>query len=113
MKKLLLLTLIFIGQLLLSNHAYAGSWTPKFQQPELRLYSSYLLVKNVHGTNDANSPCGRSDYLILYKSVDRFDDVYATLLAAKIANKEVQIYMAGCDGNAPNDRPRISHVVVY
>lgn len=114
MKKIINQSVITILiSLLFVSSAYAGAWTGKFEMPELRFYNSYILVRNVNETIDSASACSRTDYFRLDKTHERFDQVYATLLAARVSNSEVNFYITGCDGASPNDRQRILYVIIY
>ncbi|MDM3871231.1 hypothetical protein QSV34_07665 [Porticoccus sp. W117] len=82
--------------LVLFGYAYAASGTNSGKITNLRWYEGHsgLLVKQEEMSDLGG--CGRADYYILSDQHPYFDQVYALILSAHIAEQPLSIAVDGC-----------------
>jgi hypothetical protein len=70
----------------------------------LLLYEGHSgVLITMPGMTDSDG-CGRQDYYMLHKTHAYFEQIYAMLLAAKLADRAVTINLGGCVDGMPNVR---------
>lgn len=98
MKSILLMLFV-----VLSVNAYSG-WTPSpgnnvgVINPGVVAPGKGTLISLVGVTM---SGCDRSDGAILVSSNENYSEIYSLLLAARMSEKKIRIYTAGCNNNFP------------
>jgi hypothetical protein len=92
--------------------AGAGGWTNVGTIQEIHFSEGKdgILIKHQLMTNP--DMCGRTDYFILpYTGNVLFKEKYATLLAAQLAGKSLNLYVSQCTDTGPNGFPIIVNII--